>query len=52
LWVGRLLRGRAVASHGGIRVERIPDWAEFTKEIKEFFGADCVAEVLDKERSG
>jgi len=31
---------------------RIPDWAEFAEEVEEFFGADGVAEVLDKERSG
>ena len=39
----------AVASHCG--VQRIPDWAEFAEEVEEFFGADGVAEVLDKERS-
>ena len=32
-------------------MERIPDWAEFAEEVEEFFGADGVAEVLDKERS-
>jgi len=31
---------------------RIPDWAEFAEQVEELFGADGVAEVLDKERSG
>lgn len=31
---------------------RIPDGAEFAEEVEQLFGADGVAEVLDKERSG
>jgi len=30
----------------------LPDWAEFAEKVEELFGADGVAEVLDKERSG
>jgi hypothetical protein len=47
-----VLRGEL--SHGMAGLEgglRIPDWAEFAEEVEEFFGADGVAEVLDKERS-
>ena len=41
-----------IAWRGLIAGVRIPDWAEFAEQVKEFFGADGVAEVLDKERSG
>lgn len=30
----------------------MPDGTEFAEEVEELFGADGVAEVLDKERSG
>jgi hypothetical protein len=30
----------------------LPDGAEFAEKVEELFGADGVAEVLDKERSG
>jgi hypothetical protein len=34
-----------------LEMDRIPDWAEFAEEVEQLFGADGVAEVLDKERS-
>jgi hypothetical protein len=30
----------------------LPDGTEFAEKVEELFGADGVAEVLDKERSG
>ena len=30
----------------------VPDGTELSKEVKEFFGGDIVAEVLDEENSG
>lgn len=31
--------------------ECVPDWAEFAEKVEQLFGADGVAEVLDKQRS-
>jgi hypothetical protein len=35
-----------------MRWSGLPDGAEFAEKVEELFGADGVAEVLDKERSG
>jgi hypothetical protein len=40
-----------VVSHR-VRLSCLPDGTEFAEKVEELFGADGVAEVLDKERSG
>jgi hypothetical protein len=42
---------RRVVSHR-VRLSCLPDGTEFAEKVEELFGADGVAEVLDKERSG
>ena len=45
--------GAGGAAPGAVALrERIPDWAKFAEQVEQLFGADGVAEVLDKERSG